>query len=356
VTAIFPEGSQVTVVNGGSAEFSVTTLVSMDAIPGSLFTQIMQTSSSSPSPLLLSTSFDVLVGSPGPIPTIYPSPTNPFKMISSPGAILPGRIGDFRFRISYNSGLGDTRTFTLSASTSGGVVFTFPQGNLVQVADGSSVEFTVGALLPSNAAQNSVLAQILRASSSSPTPLEYAAIFSVQVGGPIPTSTPPYKIRLPVVERSDSALGTPTAAISGSPLPTTTPWVTTTAYVPITPAPANIKINDVVCRDPKFPDDSEFIELRNNGAASANLAGWSITNTSRSNISYTFPSFTINGGPDVYVAVYSGIGTDRLDPGSGEFYWGSADQLWFVGDKAELRDSAGKLIDSYVVLASSCTY
>jgi hypothetical protein len=115
-----------------------------------------------------------------------------------------------------------------------------------------------------------------------------------------------------------------------------------------------MKINDVVCRDPKFPDDSEFIELRNDSSVKITLTGWRVINASRSNVSYTFPSFTINAGPDVYVAVYSGIGTNRPDPGSGEFYWGRTDQLWLVGEKAELRDSAGKLIDSYTVLASSC--
>jgi hypothetical protein len=74
----------------------------------------------------------------------------------------------------------------------------------------------------------------------------------------------------------------------------------------------------------------------------------------RSNTAYTFPTYTIDAGPDVYVAVYSGIGTNK--PEFGELYWGRTDQLWQIGDKAELRDAAGKLIDSYVVLASSCTY
>jgi hypothetical protein len=282
-----------------------------------------------------------LAASPAPAPAAPAAPAQAFliEVVAAPASILPGSVGDLQFRLTNNG--TDSRTFSLATSSTGGVTLAFPNGTQVVAPAGASVEFTAQALVTARARPGSAFIQTLYALSSSPTSLQLSNFFTIVVGG-----APPYVLQLPLVQNHSG--GTSEAT------PTHTPFPTPTAYVPITPAPANVKINDVVCRDPKFPDDSEFIELRNNGAASANLTGWSITNTSRSNVSYTFPSFTINGGPDVYVAVYSGIGTNRPDPGSGEFYWGRTDQLWLVGEKAELRDSSGSLIDSYVVLASSC--
>ncbi|MEI7771970.1 MAG: lamin tail domain-containing protein [Chloroflexales bacterium] len=125
-----------------------------------------------------------------------------------------------------------------------------------------------------------------------------------------------------------------------------------TALAATATAVAAIKINDVVCRDPNYPSDSEFIELRNDSSAQVILTGWRVVNASRSNVFYTFPTYTTRIGPDVYVAVYSGIGVDV--PSDDTFYWGRTDQLWFVGDKVELRDPSNRLINSYTVLAASC--
>jgi hypothetical protein len=342
VMLIFPVGTEVAVAAGSSAEFMVRALVPTGAVVGSALPQILFATSVSPTPIQLSTYFTVTVGEVPPVSTPTPYALGVLlDVIAMPPPILPGAVGILRFRLTNNG--ADSRTFSLAMSGTGGVTLAFPTGSQVVAPAGGSVEFTAQALVPAGARPGRTFIQTLYAFSPSPTSLQLSNFFTIVVGGP-----PPYVLQLPVVQNRSG--GTPEAT------PTRAPFPTPTAYVTITPASANVKINDVVCRDPAYPADSEFIELRNDGAGSANLAGWSIINTSRGNVSYTFPAFTINGGPDVYVAVYSGIGTDRLDPGSGEFYWGSADQLWFVGDKAELRDSAGKLIDSYVVLASSCTY
>ncbi|MBX0331092.1 lamin tail domain-containing protein [Oscillochloris sp. ZM17-4] len=128
----------------------------------------------------------------------------------------------------------------------------------------------------------------------------------------------------------------------------TTPVATTTSQA----ASATIKISDLFCRDPAYPDDSEYIELRNDGTTAVDMLGWKVINQTRSNLSYTFPRYTMGAGPDFYVTLYSGIG-DNL-PDFAEFYWDRTDQLWNDGDRAELRDPSGNLVDAYIVPAG-CT-
>jgi hypothetical protein len=217
----------------------------------------------------------------------------------------------------------------------------------------------------------------LTATDASPTTAGVAGTPSRPTGGPtaLPTAariaSPTSRTTTAVTAataaataRTTTTVATPvatTATTATTAAPTTTTitttmtiTTTTTTTTTATASSGGIKINDVVCRDPAYPADSEFIELRNDTPNKFTLTGWRISNVSRSNVSYTFPDYTINAGPDVYVAIYSGIGTNQ--PDFGELWWGRTDQVWFVGDRAELRDSGGKLVDSYTVLKSSCTY
>jgi hypothetical protein len=120
----------------------------------------------------------------------------------------------------------------------------------------------------------------------------------------------------------------------------------------LVPTPGRIQVNDVVCRQPTDDPTFEYIELVNNGMTEVNLTGWKIINTTRGNATFTFPAYTIDGGPDVYIVVYGGIGTNRLD--IGEFYWGNNSQIWHLGDKVEVRNAANLLVISLTVPQDSC--
>jgi hypothetical protein len=134
-----------------------------------------------------------------------------------------------------------------------------------------------------------------------------------------------------------------TASVSGCPfIPPTTPK-----------APASIRINDVVCRKPTDDPTFEYIELVNKGSSEIEISGWKAVNITQGNISYTFPSYTFPAGPDVYVVIYGGIGTNRLD--IGEFYWGTNTQVWHLGDQVELLDAAGNQVTTFTVPANSCS-
>lgn len=248
-------------------------------------------------------------------------------LVSSPASILPGTSGDFIFRLTNNSGAD--RTFNLTTVPANGLALTFPSGTQVTVANGSQADFALTAVVPPSAGTGMTYKLALLAVSSTPTNLQLWTIFSVLVGAPTPppTLTPAAYLRLPMVLQGD---------------PSRAP----------TPIPTLVKISDVFCRDPQYPQDSEYIELRNDTQAAIDIAGWTISNASRSGVSYTFPSYTMERGPNVYLTLYSGIGTNN--PTFAEFWWNRSDQIWFVGDRAELRDPAGNLIDTYSVTQSNC--
>jgi hypothetical protein len=143
----------------------------------------------------------------------------------------------------------------------------------------------------------------------------------------------------PVATNTSVVTVSPTATIS------TTATVTTTT----TTVPANsVEINDIVLRDPAFPNESEeYVQIRNAGETPVNLAGWRLLNATRPGQvpAYTFPSFSL--GVDVTIAVFSAVGEDELDVG--DFYWDQTVTIWQVGDRAELRDAQNNLIASLVV-------
>lgn len=126
-------------------------------------------------------------------------------VITSPASILPGTTADFRFRITYSSGNGDTRTFSLTTATTGGVTVSFPSGTQVQVTDGGSTEFTASVLVPVSAVPGNTFTQTLNASSSSPTSLLLSQFFNVVVGGPTFTPT------VTLTPTTGPATSTPTA-------------------------------------------------------------------------------------------------------------------------------------------------
>src|SRR5688572_12214968 len=65
----------------------------------------------------------------------------------------------------------------------------------------------------------------------------------------------------------------------------------TQAQVPVT----NVKINDVVCREPTDDPTVEYIELVNNEASEVSLISWRIVNAT-TKMTYTFPPFLTRAG------------------------------------------------------------
>lgn len=115
-----------------------------------------------------------------------------------------------------------------------------------------------------------------------------------------------------------------------------------------TPVPSGtLQINDIVLRDPAFPDISEeYTQIRNVTKDPVSLAGWTLRNASRPEVpAYIFPAFSLPG--DLTISVFSAVGDD--DPINGDFYWDRATDVWRVGDRAELRDPQGRLISFFVV-------
>ncbi len=86
--------------------------------------------------------------------------------------------------------------------------------------------------------------------------------------------------------------------------------------------------------------NAEWISLVNSGSKAVNLKGYTIRDAS--NHVYTFGSTTIaaKGGR---VWVHTGKGTKAAK----DVYWGSGNYIWNnTGDKARLRNAAGKALDS----------
>lgn len=162
-----------------------------------------------------------------------------------------------------------------------------------------------------------------------------------------------------------SATATRGAATSGTRSPTPTgPTATASATGTAGPSPTrtaspattgtpsaqanDVAITYVVLLDPAFPDElEEYVKIENRTDREITLTGWRLSNASRTGVApYVFPQFVLE--VDGIVAVYSHSGTNDLD--IGDFYWGQSPPIWQVGDRAELRDPAGNLISSYVVV------
>ncbi|NTW01052.1 MAG: lamin tail domain-containing protein [Oscillochloris sp.] len=151
--------------------------------------------------------------------------------------------------------------------------------------------------------------------------------------------------------RTTTVTGTRTTTVTGTRTTTVTGTTTTTRT---TTAIAKISINEITCRDPDYggtDDDSEYIELESNDTAAIDLNGWKVVNGSRSNLTYTFPSYIFTVDLNSYTRLYSGMGDDA--PDFAEFYWNHTDRIWYSGDQAKLYDASGNLVDSYTVANSN---
>jgi hypothetical protein len=136
----------------------------------------------------------------------------------------------------------------------------------------------------------------------------------------------------------------------GEPFPTFPPfpttWPTTAPLPTATPVYIGPAITYIGLQDPAFPESEEYVEIESFANGPLDLTGWQLRNASRPEVpAFVFPSFTLE--EDTIVAVFSREGTNDLE--IGDFFWGQIPPIWRVGDRAELLDSKGQLVYSYVV-------
>lgn len=128
----------------------------------------------------------------------------------------------------------------------------------------------------------------------------------------------------------------PTAAAGSTPVPSPTA------------VPANvIQIDDIALLDPEVPDEPEYVQISNVGTSPISLVGWRLVNVTRAAEvqPYIFPAFEIGSG--VTIAVFSEVGDNDLE--LGDFYWDQSITIWRVGDRAELRDTQGRVVAEFTI-------
>ena len=129
--------------------------------------------------------------------------------------------------------------------------------------------------------------------------------------------------------------GTPAAATVSK------TWTVDTSYMP-PPATANVVISEVLSKNTEtlgftgvFPD---IFELRNSGSATADLAGWGLTDNAALPFKYTFPAGTTLA-PGAYLVVYGSSSASVPQPRTG---FGVKD----AGDSLTLTKLGGVTADS----------
>lgn len=159
-----------------------------------------------------------------------------------------------------------------------------------------------------------------------------------------PTPTPtPSSSPSPTVSATASASPTWTATrLPATPTPTSTPTPTEIATSTPTSTPGT-GVNALRISALSYSGADEYITIRNDGPTSQVLTGWRIVSVVGTQIFY-FPSgFTLTVGATV--RVHSGPGAPISNPPT-DLRWTTA-YIWNNdGDKAELRNAAGTLVDS----------
>ena len=171
------------------------------------------------------------------------------------------------------------------------------------------------------------------------TPSPSAMDQSSATGTVTPTETAP--LPTPTVSKPTSV-----AAATPTPVPATpAPSPTFTAPLIPSPTPVPPPINvQIVCVffDGVVPtsEADEYVEIRNFGAAAADIGGWSLTDIADGTPTYLFPPFSLN--PGVSIRVY----TNEIHPGSGGFSFGRGSSIWNNKDpdEAGLFDASGSAI------------
>jgi LysM repeat protein len=125
------------------------------------------------------------------------------------------------------------------------------------------------------------------------------------------------------------------AAPPAEPAATTAPTVTPTPLPP-TALPVAVRVSEVVAAGDYV---NEAVIILNHGR-SVRLDGWTLS--SQDGRQYTFPSLFLGSGGGVRIHTIAGQDT------STDLHWGQQSAVWnSPGDIITLRDSAGRVMDSY---------
>ena len=132
----------------------------------------------------------------------------------------------------------------------------------------------------------------------------------------------------------------PTNTSSATPARTSVP--TATGPPTLTPTASSPATNDLRIVDLSYSGRDEFISVRNNGLSSQSMAGWKIISVVGDQ-TYSFPAgYTLGVG--VTVRVHSG--PDAFGNPPTDLLW-TTGYIWNnSGDKAELRNSSGVVVNS----------
>ncbi|RRR66324.1 MAG: lamin tail domain-containing protein, partial [Candidatus Viridilinea halotolerans] len=87
--------------------------------------------------------------------------------------------------------------------------------------------------------------------------------------------------------------------------------------------------------------DGEYVLIRNSGATSMDLTGWTLSDGNARH-SFTFPRFSLAPGAEVKLWTRSG------NANAGNLFWASRTAIWNkAGDTATLCDASGNVIARY---------
>jgi len=170
-----------------------------------------------------------------------------------------------------------------------------------------------------------------------PTPTPSQTVIAT----PTPTPEPAY---LPYLSHL-SVLIPPTATLTPTKTPrpptatyTTRPSTATFTPVPtntLAPLPAALRIGTLQCES-----RNEYVRIDNTGGTAANMAGWRIFSVVGSQ-TFPFPLYNLAPGGSVFVD----SGPDAPPTGGNRFRWTTA-YIWNNdGDKAQLKDPQGNVVD-----------
>lgn len=108
------------------------------------------------------------------------------------------------------------------------------------------------------------------------------------------------------------------------------------------PPTAVLQIKTILYNPDGNDAEGEVVEILNSGSASQDMTGWTLHDDA--NLTYTFPSFTLQPNSTVNIWVTTGFDNDS------NLFWGRGSAVWNnSGDTATLIDSQGTTIDT-------CTY
>ena len=132
---------------------------------------------------------------------------------------------------------------------------------------------------------------------------------------------------------------TPTATATPTPTrtPTASPTSAPTATPISTPTGGHLRITYI-----QYSGRDEYVEIQNDGPGDQPMAGWALVSVVGNQV-YYFPSnFTLRAGASVRVH----SGPDAYESWPTDLKW-TTRYIWNnSGDKAELRDASGRVVDS----------